>query len=1693
MVPNQPNPSRRSWKDAATPAGPSPGARQDWHHPDQPAPDRRRLSRNTLATLLLGGILVVGVALVAVLLWPSPPPPVRLVLVAAGYETNLAVPPNVAGRNGLRDLAAWGKEQSKRIEVREGTLVMGADPVAENLEGCKSATVVVFLAAHGGAAGSADREGPYLIRDDADLGSYSASRYRIAETLQALGRLPEKTHKLLLLDATQITAHWASGQLHNDFARSLEVMEKDIAAIPNLTVIASSRPYQRSWVAEEWHRTAFGHFILEGLRGLADQTEAGGNGDGRVTALELFTYVEAKVDHWARQNRAAAQKPFLLGGRDRAQECELVAVAAKTIQEEPVPSLPDDARFKEDFKEVEQVWSEVARLRQAVPSPAAYTPQLWKKYLDAALRHEQLIRAGDRESAVKLRLQTLGVLAERIARGRSLNPGAALSMSLSMPAAFGVHPSEKEANAFRDFDASFGQEFAGRLATLQGKADQEWRRPLMRLLATGAVLRKVEEDPKELTEAGRALAEIDGSPDAPRPAEAHFLAMLHPSAARNDPKPGPARVAFLLDKGPPELLSKALRVRHLAEEAAFGLGGALPKEATGEAVPAYSERVLPSIQETIGKADGARRKAEDLLFTDDEALWKKAGPLFDEAEKGYREAQQTASLRRWALHVRDMLVAELPFYTHWCAANRDLNDPNRRETEPDVALAWEAAHQLQSELEGPDNPVKLRDATSRAAAAMKKVRDLFTKTVTDLQPTIVQKTWHEIEAVLQVPFIDQATRLRLLRDSQTVSHDLNARGELRAVQGMEEAPRQARLDAQRQRRLALAFLGPEWAQKLRNDPSAGGVEDERDWPVALRYLGERVGEAIQQMPVRADSLTASALRRDPGNEEERRQAARDLRQAAWLARMMEGAAAETRLKADPVGEQRRLLLHNLLCWQAGRTFEDFWAALSPAAPNPYYRTAGLNLLREAETLLAEPSVPLKETEKARRLGLVRQLREKLNADLQPVVGRSQGGTFRAGSDELHLTDEKRVARAYEFRAPEGMPSGTPVLWIEKKGSGIVIPEELARRLPRRGFNQRDDFTLETKDDRSTTAEYSVHGLFRGHESVARTQVFFHRQADLALHDPPVDRSGKLAVQSSLGGTSRTAVDLVIDCSGSMKNLVAGGGSRFSILKGSLLKVMRDLPEGVLVSLRVFGGFGDVEKARTQALWSPRAWKGRESLEALRRELGRQEAQLAGGTPLVASVIEAARSDFPTQDPDDPRRSFEGLRTVVIVTDGVEDEFAANLKDNPAARGTAINKAIAQGLKDAGVAINVIGFEVGVLAEKDKPLQRGFEDGIKTLGGTYVTAGSADLEDTLKNATGKVRFQVEPDEWNPRIPVPGAVDISRYSNRDVENPHWARPLEAGDYLVRVRAGGTLRQKVRVNPGDSLLLDLIAHEGRLTFRRCIYSESMLVTKNRQLPTRALHVRGGDGRDWVLGVLQNEPRQGGVQMMTTLEKDEDFARTRDRLQQVRPRLAWFEVAAPDEAKGPVRLHVTSLPNYPAPGWSLDVPEWKRNDPVAISAWWWTQTTPLPVAGGVSKDLGDFKEIGDLADKVVPNVFRIEGEKPVPVTILSCGYEHRRVEVSPGKFEADRHCLVVRLRYPKGEPFFVLPPVEARGAWHRFYLDAGIYVGVFWEVTEEQAAALKALQFVSIADFKRKALGPGKAVSIGPPDEVYGRPAAN
>jgi hypothetical protein len=256
--------------------------------------------------------------LVVWLIWMiNPPEPAAVILVGADYATNLAVPHNVMGWEGLKEIERlsqtpqrWSlfnpaslqlirKDRSKTLDRAE----QWDDLIADLKKGFREPTLIIVLALHGGS----DRSGPYLIPN---LMKRPEDRLEMKRVIDSMKELPAEKQKILIVEGAQVPADWRLGMLHNDFPRRLKELEPEIRSVRNLWVLSGCDVDQQCWVSEGLGRTVFSHYIIEALRG---RNAAGP--DGRLTLAELHHYVRENVRKWALEARGALQEPVLLPGR----------------------------------------------------------------------------------------------------------------------------------------------------------------------------------------------------------------------------------------------------------------------------------------------------------------------------------------------------------------------------------------------------------------------------------------------------------------------------------------------------------------------------------------------------------------------------------------------------------------------------------------------------------------------------------------------------------------------------------------------------------------------------------------------------------------------------------------------------------------------------------------------------------------------------------------------------------------------------------------------------------------------------------------------------------------------------------------------------------------------------------------------------------------------------------------------------------------------------------------------------------------------------------------------------------------------------------------------------------------------------------------------------------------------------------
>ncbi len=1677
MPANNPRQPKRSWKDEKPLGGnPGPGQR-GWHkEPTAAGPKGPLLTRRGKIALALAGLVVGVIAIVVVLYLMRTIEEPWIVVVRADYATNLAVPENVAGAHAAQQLENWGMDYNtkhrKPLVLRpEDFTHEGEDPFDAGLKGCNRSTVVLFVAVHGNAVANE----PYLIPNDANPRNAAYTAHPLSKALAALGKLPTKTKKLLILDTTGVESDATLGQLHNDFTRALLQNKAELAKVPNLAVLVASDEDQRSWVSEEWGTSIFAHFVIEGLKGGASE-------NGQVTAKSLHEWVRARVEEWARDNRGAPQTPLLIDDGNIAGDTKLALASASDYTP---PAVADVPPFKAP-KELLDAWTRRDDLQKSQPSPAAYTPQLWRQYLDSLKRYQDLLRANDPTSAGTM-AATVEALAKRIEELQRIP--RELANNLVAPAAFGwsltpaeINTTQQEFTKLWAVPTTPPAEFGSLLRKWQEKDTDSPRRQLWRLRLSVLILQQAIQPEGDVARAFAVLADQGvNDPVAPRPAEAHLALMLDrylPKENRNLPA-----------------VRKALAVCLQAEETALGFDSSTP-------LPAYSEQVYPWIRSEslavdapgVERADDSRQRGESLLF----ALTSQtanADAATEKAQVAYTGLQEKAAIVRRALAARDRAFVELPYYTDWLGS-LPLTALTEDQEKPYLDL-WDALHLLASKLNAPaygkidDLPKPTRQVEDGLNALERKFRaSLEVRGDT-------QTSWHDLNNLLRVPFIEAGQRMDLLNQLRATGRTLNDKppSGLQVVSKTQNSDDMKKI-AQRRGRLALAALGKDHPT-YEATSAVIAKPDDGAWGRSLAKAGDEIGGAYRKMAQDAYANTEKSYEAGLG------EARTLLRKAASQARQLPGAAAAAwpAPALDPVNEYRRLALHDLLLYQTRRTFADYWADTSTL---PYYRAAGTVYLAAATDLIGGNDPNLPAAAKAARLSEVKTLTEQLALPDALVPQYYDGPDLKSGSAVLSVTDEDRVPRRFRLKKPDSAPPGIAVVWTTVgKGMRPAKLEDEQRRALVRASGEIDDGDIEydllPDAPKAVTAakeqsRQAFTGFFRGRQETLNTAVTIYRVPDVTPYQPDLPRTAHLAVTASeedfaVFAAARSELVIVVDFSGSMGDPTADTAKlpkaqrlekKYLALDG-LKRCLAKVPKGVRVTVLTFSEQGGGTSINVQREAKP--WDRRQSSALFERLEGLTPE---GFTPLARATVKAG-----TYFTD-----AKGVaKTILVVTDGGDSEFSRKDDDN----GKKLRKdwgtmeIYMKKNLDPSIQINVIGIDASTLdLDYERLGLEMYETSIKALGGEFVPVNdSAKLATQIERSLLQIRYRVEGKENNidsGTVPADVVPEGGASVNGTEDNYRWISRLEPGSFLVTLQTNRkqakAIEQRVRLQGGDAMALQLRpdAKTGQFVLRPEVWGYSHDIKGHQKLVAQQPFPPDADVPSWLVSVVQNQRANTGqavqrLTLTTALEKlrpSDVEAKAETGLGLGRPPFVWFEVSAKGAAGKPAGggRRFYPLADYPAPAYAVELPEWQRDQEPVLDVWW-TQDAP-PDCGVLRAENG--KRLTDYQQEPL-EVRTLNGGDATRIVVESIRHEKRNhVEYQPGKFRDDMDCAVVRLRWDpdaaKGKAFFaLLPDGKATGWEQHIYLEAGKYTGVFFNVSAERLKALDYLTLYSVEGVKAQA----------------------
>lgn len=1639
---------------------------------------RPRSREFKIAGALLGLFTCLALIVLLIILF-RPPKPAAVVLVGADYAGNLTVPHNVLGWKGIqaveavsrapRDWPIFVPAQLQLILPKPRSLDLAEqwDGLIGDVKraGRRQETILFVVALHGGSTADA----AYLIPNQ--MTGPEDKKLDLGTVIASMKELPPEQNKILVLEGGLIPADWRLGMLRNDFARHLRDLEGEILKIPNLWVLSACDVGQVCCASEGLNRSVFLHFITEALRGK-------GVGPGaRLTLDELYTYVRTNVRKWAWNARGAIQEPVLLPRRDNgaggtagsARRTPPSRVYLATVEAAGAIESPP----KIDRGKLQQRWEAYRELDQLEPHPSLYSPRRWREYRACLVRFDELLRARatpDQVRPVEARLEILGgVLNDE--RFLMKLPESHQNSLVSDVIRGGVVDSKStDPQAYLNFwSPPAGLEAAKVWETLVGaepRPGNEPRRPL-RSLIDDYVIRRVEGNPFDnLRTAAQRLGQTRGN-DYPQPAEAHFLVMLEKylGPVRNDRHPS------LWPR-----VGRALTVRRQAERAALGI---VP-EMSGYA---RSEQLLPWIRGPVEKADAKRRLGEDRLFSAQDADWSRSDKDLEGAEALYAEALRRAGKIRAALAIRDRALVELPDYARWIP-RRYPEDLLKDDLSAGLSELWSQVHSLSDMLDTPpvsgDSDLGPLEQTARSiASGLEQLARTFVDEGRRPPSERPRGDYEASTAAAAVPFRDSRElnlRSKIWDHLDVVGeHDLvvareGGKGEPSDAEKKDVAEvlrRQARI----QGLMSIAALGRAWFDdpvfkedqgrfdQTREQIITPGQDDDdasTPWWKQIAVAGERTGSRWQGLVMKIDELAA-----DENRLADARVFRDRLRRADRLARLLDGEATpvpESKTEASSI--LRLYRVHDLLLWLAERTWNDHWYDADPKAIKPYYRDAGQRFASDAADLVARSA-------DAARIQKLLEGTDRLRLD---------------GPPGLVLTSEPSKDVSYRVSAEGEPPPGLPVIRPEPDSDIQVEGGTAGYRLaPWRTGGDRVGFTVfnptirDAERDpkltvpRLTRSRFTVSGMFRGQHFASVTDVELHPRPDMvAIGPPPADPpAASLAVRASGDiiqryGEGHGSIAIVLDCSGSMIKPVE---SKFTDAKNALTKVLEDIvPRGTTVSLWTFSQLpGDVvrpfvndpivlEPERTINLLRPPSRWDPGQAGMLAGQLNQLRPYLE--TPLVEAMWKAADTDL---------RNVAGLKTLLVLTDGMDSRFLASRTLDR--RGATTIPQFLSRFNEIGAKVNMVFFTTPQDKTKDvEEARKNFENPLQDLNppGSFVTAKNIDeLYSRLRKA---MRQKLVCQILKPNGTIVGEEPLDVTGPGEEDKWFWDG-LEPGIYTLRIHADQTFEAHVNLSEGERLLVKLVDSDGSIGFVKELYSDDFTTRKDT------------DAAGWRLSGLADLTERNGdgdqLQVMASLERKPDLTAGQKTIRQSSPRLAWFKLDAqniPDpEAVYTVKWRERRF--FPAPVWQLDVAQWPR-DPagarlaIPILRAWWLESDQKLAPSGVFL-MG--RNSADAAGTV-----RIDDNHSVSVE--SVGIEPHLVEVQPGRAE-EKSCLTVRLAFPTDTPYFVDPGLltgletEIAGHEHRFYTRAGRYTGLFWPVNEAQFNKLTSLGLVSLPEILKRA----------------------
>ena len=1688
----------------------------------------------------LSGITLIYVLLIQVLLWFQPVRPPRLIILQAGYEKELAVAPNTHGLNAAASLLAAIGPPPATTGGRPGWLpaavgfapkpqVHQLDPhfVLETIIPASSlaagGSTILYITAR---VGTLDGR-PYL-RTEAGFDKdhqliRPANRILFADLIKILEDLgTQRKHRFcLLLDVAPAPVGDAASMIDLAALASLAQLKPG----PHLVMILP-KDARATAVDAPWRQSMFGHHLIQGLLGAA------GGVDRRVTPIELADYIDAQI-HPTGSARGAGSVAIL--GTTEATRADLLLTTGPPAR----PITPPRVAAPEDWtRQVQTAWQRYATLgEERNPSPRTFAPHLWRRSRDLLLRWDELVQRID--PATRDNEATQGLLAsfrdlllaseatlrqrQQIPWGNSARQTLALS---ALGADAGVASARISLADFHrlwtdpkakaiDFPIAAVPSIFERLLDQVQQADAaaDYR-------TAGQILAKFAESYAPRPVEGHLLALLlrDGWPEAPDQAEYRraVAAVLEVRRRAEQAAVGFAPRAATGDVLPERVapwvtlhVEEGDRLRRAAEDS---LLGSHPQawqraEELARAAQTHYQTALDHA-EIITAAFAARDRACDEL--PDYSAWMIRLTTDDGGASGNDRGLKWVDVLEaaWAdAHtLADRLAADAPL------SRRDI--------------AWEPTPLAVLEARVRTDLDALR---SQLADLERQVRDQLgsvgAASVTSASLPLPGGDLEAlIEALLATPFVR-------VEDRPTLAEAAIRWQEQARVAGSIPGDDRELIVARRAARMALAAIGrtrfdqprevkpPPSTENLRTTkplvavPLSFAVTHDRlamlnaglagDGTEKSRYLS-----CVDQIAEVQDSLLdriGQALTKTAGITPEEWLIRGD--DADMTGRLVLGAQD---LKDDPTTIKRGRLCQRLLAVQANRSFQDHYFAAAPVVESgppddplrpaePFFQRAiaayhatFLNLDQQFNGLCSVDNQPIEPSPLQASLA---ELRAKAKEPDRLTVD------LASPAPPLVVTDAPTLALHYQVQARGSGPpvAGSPVFWLDLDTAPLLAarlgpdagrhlvqlrikePDQADERLggaPRAAVLATFDPLIElpglppSADEAVRGAPQPLgappplirlHGRFRGQVLHCEIPLTIAPTPEIVVRNDPPPPSASIAVQADTdllrryGRSEEGALAIILDCSGSMGppvNSPPDSPSKFREVIRAVAQLLPRITRGTQISVYIFGqeilpaenSQPDAERTITRIvdpfLWNP------DDPNHLRWVMSRIEGpgfRPFNSSPIVKAMLRA-REDLP---------GTAGFKSILVLTDGKDSSFEG-ADPKPISGGGEVATFLRDHFAAADIEINIVGFKV-VDSDDEIRKQFGIIETFPRRGHFFLATNAASLASALNQALRPtLSYWIQALDQSRSI---GPIPL-------VDSPEalTAIPVEPGDYRLVVDAGPRREAILHVNSGDNLAVGLTSSGGQVRVDRLTWTDGLVPRPvERSVKTRQA--------EWKVSVLQAQALGADrVEMRTSLElrpstREQDLARIRAprAVALARPEAVWMEISAPRGPLAPMTQRWSPRFDAPAPTWGASVDHWPKDERPTLRAWWAIDNlVPIDrIARGPDfPPIDQYRNLGTA----------IPGVEVESVTVERTPIERRHDLAEEQSF------LVVRLKYPPGEPYWVelmgLGPIPAE---HRFYRQVHRYTGIFGPWNDAMAGPVTGLAIHSVAQFK------GRATKLG------------